>query len=477
MRLLLICHAEGLQNRYGDLQRDGSPVTDSGLTAFGWEQTTLLAQWLLAHDHIDILYCGPMLRSRLTAQRVGQTLGLTVNVAETLQGRFPLDTTLPWHWERSQRTFEQWEPPAAVDVQQAYGLYLRQLTAALDAIIQEQAGKTIAVVMSGNALATAVRAFFGAHRLAVAVNHTGITELRRQDGQWLLMYANRREHLPAPASSSPRPTAATTGPAANGEHMTDLNLVTHVYNRIQPVLVDANDPAKVDRMRHLLKFANLAADATVLDVGTGAGQLALALAESGDREVIGVDISPVMLESAEYLRLRSPAPGARRVSFRLAPAHALPFRDERFDAVICRLLLHHSHRPQDIMAEAARLLKHGGCFILADLLSGEDPVKRATQNAIEAKRNASHVAAFSADQYRKLVVSAGLVIEAEQVVTFERELEEWLNDLQTEQAVRSVVREMIEAGLETDAAGFHARRRGDKITFEQRLFYLKARKP
>lgn len=477
MRLLLICHAEGLQNRYGDLQREGSPVTDSGLTAFGWEQTTLLAQWLLAHDRIDILYSGPMLRSRLTAQRVGQTLGLTVNVAETLQGRFPPDTALPWVWERNQRTFEQGDAPAAVDAQAAYGAYLRQLTAALDAIIQEQAGKTIAVVMSGNALATALRAFFGAHRLAVAVNHTGITELRRQDGQWLLMYVNRREHLPVPAASSARPVASTAGPVANGEHTIDLNLVTQVYNRIQPPLVEAYDPAKVDRIRHLLKFANLAANAAVLDIGTGTGQLALALAESGEREVIGVDISPVMLESAEYLRLRSPAPGAKRVSFRLAPAHALPFRDERFDAVICRLVLHHSHRPQDIMNETARLLKHGGCLILADLLSVDDPVKRATQNAIEEKRNASHVAAFSADQYRKLVTGAGLTIDGEQVVTFERELEEWLNDLQTEQAVRSVVREMIEAGLETDAAGLHARRRGDKIYFEQRLFYLKARKP
>ena len=40
-----------------------------------------------------------------------------------------------------------------------------------------------------------------------------------------------------------------------------------------------------------------------------------------------------------------------------------------------------------------------------------------------------------------------------------------------------VVRDMIGAGLETDAAGLNARRRGDKIFFDQKLFYLKARKP
>ena len=86
-------------------------------------------------------------------------------------------------------------------------------------------------------------------------------------------------------------------------------------------------------------------------------------------------------------------------------------------------------------------------------------------------------AIFSAEQYRKLVVGAGFAIEAEQVAVFERELEEWLDDMYAEPETRTVVREMIEAGLETDAAGLHARRQGDKLFFEQRLFYIKAVKP
>ena len=49
--------------------------------------------------------------------------------------------------------------------------------------------------------------------------------------------------------------------------------------------------------------------------------------------------------------------------------------------------------------------------------------------------------------------------------------------MQADIGARTVVRDMIEAGLETDAAGLNARRRGDKIFFDQKLFYLKARKP
>ena len=137
-------------------------------------------------------------------------------------------------------------------------------------------------------------------------------------------------------------------------------------------------------------------------------------------------------------------------------------------------MLHHSQKPELLLREIARLLKPGGTFILADLLSADDPVKRATQNTIEARRNPSHVAARSAEQYRKVVTGAGLAIEGESVAVFERELENWLSDMQSDPNSRSIVREMVEAGLETDATGFNMRRQGGKLIFDQRMLYVKA---
>jgi ubiquinone/menaquinone biosynthesis C-methylase UbiE/broad specificity phosphatase PhoE len=426
---------------------------------------------------VDVLYSAPLLRSRLTAQRLGQALNLPVSVQDGLPGRFLEDTTLPGSWDRAVRTINQRPTAQYVEPGSPYGVYTWELVEALDSIVQENWGRTVAVVVSGNGVATAVRHFFGAHALAVAVCHTGITELRRQEGAWQLLYVNRREHWPAPAQAAyrqkPEPAAGTNG----DEHSADLAAVARAYNRLVPTVAEARSSEQEQRLRHLLKFSQLRPDLSILDVGSGSGALAIILAEDGAREVVGVDTSPAMLETAELLRLQSTSPNVRRVSFRLAPAHALPFRDERFDAVFCRLLVSHSHKPQDLLEEVTRLLKHGGLLILADLLSVDDPVKRATQNAIEEKRNPSHVAARSADQYRKLVTAAGLVLEGEQTVTFERELDEWMNDMQADQAARTLVREMVEAGLETDAAGLSARRRGDKIFFEQRLFYLKARRP
>lgn len=477
IRLLLICHAEGLQNRYTDLLQDGPAVADGGLTALGWDQTNLLAQWLVTHEAIDALYSAPLLRSRLTAQRLGQALNLPINVQDGLPGRFTEGMQVPGVWERSSRTINQRPTEHFLEPQSPYGEYVHHLVEALDGIVQDNWGKTVAVVLSGNGVASTIRHFFGAHALAVTVCHTGITEVRRQDGAWQLVYVNRREHMPSPPLSVSRHKTEAGGAVLGDEHAADLAAVGRAYNRLTPALADVRNSEQEGRLRHLLKFAQLRPDLSILEIGAGTGALAINLAEDGAREVVGIDISPVMLEAAELLRLQSRSANVRRVSFRLAPAHALPFREERFDAVICRLVLHHSHRPQDILEELARLLKHGGVLILADLLSVDDPVKRATQNAIEEKRDPSHVAARSADQYRKLVTAAGLVIEAEQTVTFERGLDEWLDDMQAEQAQRTLVREMVEAGLETDAAGLNPRRRGDSIFFDQRLFYLKARKP
>ena len=66
-----------------------------------------------------------------------------------------------------------------------------------------------------------------------------------------------------------------------------------------------------------------------LDVATGTGDLALALAAGGAREVVGVDFAMPMLRAAETKRL---ARGNGRVALATADALTLPFPDGSFDA-------------------------------------------------------------------------------------------------------------------------------------------------
>ncbi|HMN30414.1 MAG TPA: methyltransferase domain-containing protein, partial [Caldilineaceae bacterium] len=340
LRLLLICQAEGMHSRYTELSTE-----DSGLTARGWEQTNILASWLATHEKIDTLLCAPQLRSRLTAQRIGQAIGRSVIVQSDLphqprifvsgqSGRADTGGRLaPLHID------EQFDDP------KVYGEFSQQMATVLERLVAENVGKTLAIVLDGNGVATALRFCLGAPDVAIAVNHTSISEMSLQGGRWCLMYSNRMEHMPQPSLLKPDVAAEQPTATESKALEEELTRITQVYNRVLTTGGNLNDQARDQRLRHLLRFANLPPGLRILDVGTGNGRLALVLADDGAREVVGIDISPAMLEVAEYLRASSISPNAMRVNYRLASAQSAPFRSEGFDAVTCRLVLHHTHWP------------------------------------------------------------------------------------------------------------------------------------
>jgi ubiquinone/menaquinone biosynthesis C-methylase UbiE len=348
------------------------------------------------------------------------------------------------------------------------------LLTALDKLFAEHWGTTVAVVTCNTNIGTLIRALTGLRRVDIRFDHTGMSEICYVNTHWRVNYVNRSPHLMSPLVT---PRNVREEMAHTPEELEDLSTVVRVYNRVAMNDLDRKRQDDPQRIRHLLNFAKLPTDLRILDIGTGIGLLPLLVSEDGAKQVVGIDISPEMLEQAEYLRLSRANDATARVTFRLAPAHALPFREEFFDAVTCRLVLNHVRRPERIIKEIVRVLRPGGILILAELLGVDNSVKRATQNAIEERRNAAHVAARGTEQYNKLLTDAGFQIEAKEVISFERELEEWLAIYHADRADAVVVREMIEAGLETDAAGMNARRQGNTLVFEQRMYYVRAVKP
>ena len=84
MRLLFICHGEGMQSRYSNFS-DGN----GGLTALGWEQANTLSEWLHGYEEIRVLVSDTQRQSRLTAQRIGQEIGLPLVVHPGLPNDSP----------------------------------------------------------------------------------------------------------------------------------------------------------------------------------------------------------------------------------------------------------------------------------------------------------------------------------------------------------------------------------------------------
>jgi SAM-dependent methyltransferase len=99
---------------------------------------------------------------------------------------------------------------------------------------------------------------------------------------------------------------------------------------------------------------HLAGAAEVLDVGTGEGQIARLAVADGATRVVGVD--PTW---AQVLEARDRAGGP---VYARGGAAALPFPDERFDAVIACLVFEHITDVDAAIGEVARVLRPGGRF-------------------------------------------------------------------------------------------------------------------
>ena len=87
---------------------------------------------------------------------------------------------------------------------------------------------------------------------------------------------------------------------------------------------------------------------TLIEFGCGTGSL-LSFAKQHFDNVIGVDISPAMLQQAD----------ARGLDVLKGDIVKLPFEDNSFDAAICISVLHHLHSPEQVLREMVRVLKPG----------------------------------------------------------------------------------------------------------------------
>jgi SAM-dependent methyltransferase len=102
--------------------------------------------------------------------------------------------------------------------------------------------------------------------------------------------------------------------------------------------------------------------AVLLDVGCGAGNdvRALAARVAPGGRAIGVDASEAMIEEA---RRRGGGPA---VEFRVADVANLGLADASVDAARCERVLQHVDRPEDAVAEMARVVRTGGRVVAAE---------------------------------------------------------------------------------------------------------------
>lgn len=131
-----------------------------------------------------------------------------------------------------------------------------------------------------------------------------------------------------------------------------------------------------------LRYADIRAGETVLDIGCGGGiDTVIAARRTGpDGEVIALDFLPEMLERTTNAAAES---GLHNVSPLEGEMEAIPLPDSRVDVVVSNGVINLSARKARVMAECARVLRPGGRFCVSDLTVEQDdlPPEILTQPA------------------------------------------------------------------------------------------------
>lgn len=143
-----------------------------------------------------------------------------------------------------------------------------------------------------------------------------------------------------------------------------------------------------------------------LDVATGGGHTALALAPHV-AHVIASDLTlPMLVEARRHIAGRA----AANVSYARCAAERLPFADASFDLVTCRVAAHHFADARAFVAESARVLRPGGRLLVSDHIGLEDAEQDAFMDRFERWRDPSHVRAYSYAEWRAFCAAAGLAV-------------------------------------------------------------------
>ncbi len=192
------------------------------------------------------------------------------------------------------------------------------------------------------------------------------------------------------------------------------SLVQERFGTFAATYATSRPHAKGNSLLRLVELVTPQPTWIALDIATGAGHVALALAPRL-AHVVASDLTPQMLAVARGLARER---GIVNISFAEMRAEALPFADATFDLVTCRIAPHHFDDVGKFVAESARVLRPGGVFGLVDNISPDASIMAGDvgalsaaandYNAFEKLRDPSHVRCLTLTEWRDLVARAGL---------------------------------------------------------------------
>lgn len=212
-----------------------------------------------------------------------------------------------------------------------------------------------------------------------------------------------------------------------------------------------------ERLQEVLDLARPRAGDVALDVATGTGNTAFALAPYV-RRVIGLDVTREMLDQARRITAEKAIPNAEWV---LGDAIRLPFADETFDVYTVRAAPHHFHDVDVFLSEAFRVLKPGREAAFIDC--APPAAAREVLHEVELRRDPSHVRSLTLEEWVEHVQRAGFEIEVARARELDWDYDEWMANMAVKPELARELAGVIEAASGEAREQLHPERRDGKL--------------
>jgi ubiquinone/menaquinone biosynthesis C-methylase UbiE len=224
-------------------------------------------------------------------------------------------------------------------------------------------------------------------------------------------------------------------------------------------------------LREVLDLAHPQRTDLALDVATGTGNTALALAPFV-RRVVGVDLTPEMLGHARRLTAERSIGNAEWV---IGDACRLPFADDSFDLYTVRAAPHHFHDFDEFLSEALRVLKPGHDAAFVDC--APPAAAGDVLHEVEVRRDPSHVRALTVDEWTERLEAAGFEVEVAQARELDWDFEDWMGNMAVPTGLRAELAQVVESAEGEALRQLHPERRDGKLWHAYWHCLIRARKP